>query len=174
MLGGMGAVSSGGFLRMFDAGVLTGLGTDAAAVSRFLDMIRVMYLAATAHKDVACDPEVAGCYRALEMATIDGARALRIDDRVGSLEVGKRCDAVVIDTDGSAWQPDPWFNPVANLVYAADGSSVRHVIVDGNVVVEDRRLLTCDPTEAWAEALAARQSLMSRAEIELFPTWPVV
>jgi cytosine/adenosine deaminase-related metal-dependent hydrolase len=174
MLGGMGAISSGGFLRMFDAGVLTALGTDAAAVSRFLDMIRVMYLAATAHKDVACDPEVAGCYRALEMATIDGARALRIDDRVGSLEVGKRGDAVVIDTDGPAWQPDPWFNPVANLVYAADGSSVRHVVVDGNVVVDDRRLVTCDATEAWAEALAARQSLMSKAEIELSPEWPVV
>lgn len=174
MTGGMGAIGSGGFLRLFDAGVLVSLGTDAAAISRFLDMIRVMYLAATVHKDIANDPLAVGCYKALEMATIEGARAMQMDDRIGSIEVGKQADIVVLDTDGPAWQPDPWFNPVANLVYAADASSVRHVVVQGRTLVEDRRLTVMDQRLVWQEAGAARRSLLSRLGVELMPQWPVL
>jgi 5-methylthioadenosine/S-adenosylhomocysteine deaminase len=169
----MGAVGSGGFLRLFEAGVCVSLGTDAAAISRFLDMIRVMYLAATAHKDIACDPLAAGCYKALEMATIEGARAIHLDHQIGSLEVSKQADIVVADMDGPAWQPDPFFNPVANLIYAADASSVRHVIVRGESLVEDRVLLAFDCREVWQAARAARQALLSRLGIKLTPQWPV-
>ncbi|WP_033296169.1 amidohydrolase family protein [Amycolatopsis jejuensis] len=173
MVGAMGVVGSGGFPKMFDAGVVVGLGTDAAAVSRFLDLIRVMYLAAAAHKDVTADPLAAGSYRALEMATIDGARVLRIDDRVGSLEVGKRADLVTLDLTGPAWQPDPYFNPVANLVYAADSSSVRTVVVDGRVLVEDRVATGFDPAELWQASRRARETVMTRSGIDLKPKWPV-
>lgn len=87
--------------------------------------------------------------------------------------MGKRCDVVVMDVDGPSWQPDPMFNPVANLVYAADGSSVRHVFVDGEPVVENRRLLPIDQSQVWERARVARSDLMSRASIDLTPRWPV-
>ncbi|MGW6659524.1 amidohydrolase family protein [Rhodococcus sp. NPDC055024] len=171
MLGGMGAIGSGGFLKMFNAGVLVSIGTDAAAVSRFLDMIRVMYLAATVHKDIAVDPLAVGAHRALEMATIDGARAIHQEHRIGSLEVGKQADIVVLDTDGPSWQPDPFFDPVSNLVYSADASSVRDVVVQGNVLVQNRKLVHMNEIGIWNDALKARRSVMNRAGIELTPKW---
>lgn len=81
------------------------LGTDACAVSRFLDMVRVMYLGACAHKDVKTDPTVIGAHKAMEMATIDAAEALLWHEDIGSLEVGKLADIVIADTDGIEWQP---------------------------------------------------------------------
>lgn len=173
MLGGFGCIAHGRFPQMIHAGVVVSLGTDAGAVSRFLDMVRVMYLAATAHKDAEADPTVIGCYKALEMATIDGARALGWDDEIGSLEPGKRADVILMDTDGVDWVPNPHANPVANLVYSADGSSVRTVIVDGRVVMEDRKLRTVDEPRLWRDCDAAASATLRRAGIELRPAWPV-
>src|SRR5437016_13307933 len=81
-------------------GVCVSLGSDTAGASGFLDMVRVMYVAACAHKDAYQDPELIGAYKALEMAKIDGARAWLWDGEIGSLEVGKRADLVLIDRAG--------------------------------------------------------------------------
>lgn len=144
MLGGFGAVARGTFPEMINAGLTVGLGTDAAAISRFLDMVRVMYLAACAHKDARADPEVVGCHRAFEMATVGGARALGWADDIGSLEVGKRADIVLFDTDGPQWHPNGLDNPIANLVYSASGAAARTVLIDGQLVMENRRFPKLD------------------------------
>ena len=122
MFGGFGCIAHGKYPELVAEGVRVVLGTDACAVSRFLDMVRIMYLAACAHKDVKTDPTVIGAHKALEMATADAAAALLWDDEIGSLEVGKRADLVIADTDGIEWQPNPFDNPVGNLVYSSDGS----------------------------------------------------
>jgi 5-methylthioadenosine/S-adenosylhomocysteine deaminase len=90
------------------------------------------------------------------MATLGGARALGMEDRIGSLETGKRADIVVVDVSGA--RMTPMYNPVSHLVYAAKGADVRHVVVEGRIVMRDRAVLTLDERAvvARAAALAAR------------------
>jgi 5-methylthioadenosine/S-adenosylhomocysteine deaminase len=173
MFGGFGCIAHGKFPELVQSGVRVVLGTDACAVSRFLDMIRVMYLAACAHKDAKADPTVIGAHKAMEMATVDGARALLWDDEIGSLEVGKRADVVVADTDGIEWQPNPLANSVANLVYSSDGSCVRTVVIDGRIVMEDRKFTMIDQSAFVARAAAASTAILARMGVGLRTVWPL-
>jgi 5-methylthioadenosine/S-adenosylhomocysteine deaminase len=173
MLGGFGCVARGTIPEMVAAGVTVALGTDAAAISRFLDMVRVMYLAACAHKDVRADPTVMGPHKAFEMATIDGARALGWEAEIGSLEPGKRADLVSFATDELAWHPNPLGNPIANLVLSASGASCRTAIVDGRVLVRDGRLLTVDEAALRAEMGRRQRAIFARLGLALAPRWPV-
>ena len=149
------------------------LGTDACAISQFIDMVRIMYLAACAHKDVKADPTVIGAHKAMEMATIDGARALLWDDEIGSIEPGKLADLVIADADGIEWQPNPMDLPVANLVYSADGSCVRTVIIDGQTVMEDRQFTTIDESDFARRAGGQARSVFGRLGLEPRVVWPL-
>lgn len=174
MLGGFGCIAHGHFPEMIDAGVRVILGSDACAISRFVDLVRVMYLAACAHKDVRTDPTIIGAHRALEMTTVNAAAALGWSADIGSLEPGKRADFVVLDTEGAAWRPNPFDNPVANLVYSASGSSVRTVVIDGRIVMEDGRITTVDEPALLAEADAVSRRLLERLGMRLEPAWPTL
>lgn len=136
MLGGFGTIAHGTFPEMLDRGMTVALGSDACAISRFVDMVRVAHLAACAHKDARIDPTVMGARVAFEMLTVGGARALRWQDEIGSLAPGMKADMSIFDTRGMAWHPNPLVNPVADLVYSASGAAVRTVLVDGEVVVD--------------------------------------
>ncbi|MCW5770414.1 MAG: amidohydrolase family protein, partial [Rhodospirillaceae bacterium] len=172
MFGGFGCVAHGKFPELVAAGVRVVLGTDACAVSRFLDMVRVMYLAACAHKDAKADPAVIGAHKAMEMATIDAARALLWDGDIGSLEPGKCADLVIADTTGVEWQPNPFANPVANLVYSSDGSAVETVMIDGKLVLENRRFATVDADDVWRRASGASAAILARMGVGLRTQWP--
>jgi 5-methylthioadenosine/S-adenosylhomocysteine deaminase len=173
MLGGFGVVAHGTFPEMIEAGLTVGLGSDAGAISRFLDLVRVMYLAACAHKDARIDPTVMGAHRAFEMATIGGARALLWDDTIGSLESGKAADLVIFDTDEVEWHPNPLRNPVANLVYSASGRSARTVVIAGEMVMEDRVLTRVDLRELLARTDDAADAVLSRMGLSVGPAWPM-
>jgi cytosine/adenosine deaminase-related metal-dependent hydrolase len=156
---------------MLAAGVRVALGCDGGPSNNCYDLIREMKLAASVHKGHTLDPTVVPAEKVLEMATIDGARALGLDGEIGSLEPGKKADLVVLDM----WRPHltPSFNPVSTLVYAAMGSDVAHVMVDGRWVVRDRRLLTMDEGEIIADARRLSTALLGRAGVDLRPRWPV-
>jgi 5-methylthioadenosine/S-adenosylhomocysteine deaminase len=173
MFGGFGCIAHGKFPELVETGVRVVLGTDACAISRFIDMVRIMYLAACAHKDVKADPTVIGAYKAMEMATIDGAKALLWDDEIGSLEPGKLADVVVADAEGIEWQPRPMELPVANLVYSASGACVRTVIIDGRIVMEDRRFAMIDESELLTRATECATSVFDRLGLEARIVWPV-
>jgi 5-methylthioadenosine/S-adenosylhomocysteine deaminase len=128
--------------RLLAAGVTVGLGTDGCASNNDLDMFTEMDTAAKLHKVVGQDPTLLDAATVLKMATIEGARAIGLGDRVGSLEPGKQADLIVIDTN----QPHltPLYHPASHLVYAARGSDVRDVMIDGRMVVRSRQLLTLD------------------------------
>ena len=128
--------------KMLDAGVRVGLGTDGCASNNDLDLFSEMDRAAKIHKAVTLDPTVCPAPRVLRMATRDGASVIGLGDAVGSLEVGKRADLIAIDLD----QPHltPLYDPVSHLVYAVKGSDVRHVWVDGRMVVRNGTLLDLD------------------------------
>ena len=128
--------------QMLQRGICVGLGTDGCASNNNLDLFLEMSSAAKLHKVSTLDPTVLDAETVLRMATIDGARALGLDDRIGSLEQGKDADIIVIDTR----QPHltPMYNPVSHLVYAANGADVACTIVNGRVLMENRRLCSLD------------------------------
>ena len=136
--------------EMLTAGVSVGLGTDGAASNNDLDMFEAMRMAAFLHKVKTGDPRVLPATMALEMATIRGARALGLEKEIGSLEVGKRADLVMVSTANA--RLTPIYEPVSHLVYAARGDDVRTVMVNGRVLMRDRKMLTLDEPAVLAEA----------------------
>jgi 5-methylthioadenosine/S-adenosylhomocysteine deaminase len=127
---------------MQSAGVTVSLGTDGCASNNNLDLFGEMGAAAKLHKVATVDPTALDAASVLKMATIDGARAVGMADRIGSLEIGKRADMIVVDTRFP--HLTPMYHPASHIVYTAGGADVRHVLVAGRPVVKDRRLLTID------------------------------
>jgi 5-methylthioadenosine/S-adenosylhomocysteine deaminase len=121
---------------MLATGINVGLGSDGAASNNRLDMFAEMRLAALLAKGASGDAAALPAHTALEMATINAARALGLDERIGSIETGKDADLVAVEIDGPALQP--CFNPVSHLVYAAGRENVSHVWVCGENLVEKR------------------------------------
>ncbi len=124
------------------AGLRLGLGTDGAASNNDLDMVGEMGSAARLHKVATLDSTAAPALAVLRMATIGGAQALHLDDRIGSLEAGKRADLIVLDTSGP--NAIPLFDPASHLVYSARSDAVQTVIVEGKILMERRRVKTVD------------------------------
>jgi 5-methylthioadenosine/S-adenosylhomocysteine deaminase len=135
---------------MLAEGLRLGIGTDGAASNNDLDMFEEMLTAALLAKHASGDPTVAPAAAVLEMATMGGARALGMEDRIGSLEEGKRADLVVVGLDEPRLHP--LYDAVSHLVYVAKGADVRHVVVEGRTIMRDRRVLTLDEKEVVAEA----------------------
>ena len=126
--------------RLLKEGVCVGLGTDGCASNNDLDLFLEMDTAAKLHKVKTLDPTAMDARTVLRMATIQGARALGLDESIGSLEKGKKADLIIIDTHKP--HLTPMYNPVSHLVYAAMGSDVRTSIINGAIVMEDGHLKT--------------------------------
>jgi 5-methylthioadenosine/S-adenosylhomocysteine deaminase len=137
---------------MRKAGLTVGLGTDGAASNNDLDMFEAMRQAAFLHKLVAGDPRAIPAPVAVEMATIDGARALGLDKAIGSLETGKRADLIVVSM-ASARQT-PMYDPVSHLVYVTRGDDVTATIVNGRILMRNRQVLTVDRRQVLSDARA--------------------
>jgi 5-methylthioadenosine/S-adenosylhomocysteine deaminase len=133
------------------AGIAVGLGTDGPAGSNNdLDLMEEMDLAAKLQKITKMDPRALGAKSVVEMATIEGAKALHMEKQIGSLEVGKKADIIVISLD----EPNavPMYDIYAQLAYALKGSDVKTVVIGGRVVMRDRKLLTLNEGEILAKA----------------------
>ena len=136
--------------ELIKQGVTVGLGTDGCASNNNLDLFSEMDTAAKLHKVHAMDPTVVDAVTVLRMATIEGARALGLQDITGSLEIGKKADVIVIDTHKP--HLTPMYNAASSLVYAASGNDVTHSVINGKLVMEDRKLLTLDLDEIIARS----------------------
>ena len=132
------------------AGVTVGLGTDGAASNNDLDMFEAMRQAAFLHKLTSNDSRTLPAKTALAMATIDGARALGIAAQVGSLEAGKRADIIVVSVAGA--RQTPMYDPLSHLVYVTRGDDVTSTIVNGKVLMRDRKVLTLNEADVINEA----------------------
>ncbi len=143
--------------QMLRAGVALGLGTDGAASNNDLDMFEAMDYAAKLHKVATFDPKVVTAEEALALATIDGARALHMDSDIGSLEEGKRADIVVVGLD--SLHQTPRYSVYSHLVYATKASDVRTVVIEGRVVMRERRLLTLNEPLIKQKARALRERI---------------
>jgi len=143
--------------EMLAAGISVGLGTDGAASNNNLDLFEEMDIAARVHKLFREDPTVMPARVVFKMATLGGARALGMGDRIGSIEAGKQADLVLVDLR----QPEltPLYDPYSHLVYAIKGGHVRTVLVGGRVVVRDGKMTTLDAEEVMARANVIRSHI---------------
>jgi len=147
--------------QMQAVGITVGLGTDGCASNNNLDMIKEMSTAAKLHKVSRLDPTVMDAKTVVRMATIEGAKALGMENKIGSLEAGKKADIIVIGLD----EPHltPLYSEYSHLVYAASGADVDTVIINGKVVMENRRLLTINEDEVMRKvneiAVKVKQSI---------------
>ncbi|UCD39577.1 MAG: amidohydrolase family protein, partial [Candidatus Bathyarchaeota archaeon] len=131
-------------------GVTVGIGTDGAACNNSFDMFESMKFAALLQKTLFRDPAVLPAEKVLRMATIEGAKALGIESTVGSLEVDKKADLILVDFEKPHLTPTHDF--YANLVYSAHGSDVDTVIVDGEILMENRKVKSLDEPQVMKRA----------------------
>lgn len=146
--------------KMLAAGLTVSLGTDGAASNNRLDMFTEMRTTALLHKVVNEDSTIIPAETALKMATINGARALGIDDQTGSLEPGKAADLIMLDLNQT--HLTPCFNPESLVVYSARGSDVSEVMVNGEWVVKEGKPLKWEEEEVIRLAAKSAQDLLER------------
>jgi 5-methylthioadenosine/S-adenosylhomocysteine deaminase len=161
MHNGYGNLSRGFVPELRALGVPVALGSDHAC-SGPVDLVREMFLVSCGYKEARANPRVMPPEAAVEMATIDAARILGLEDEIGSIEVGKRADLVLFDTDNPSWQP--LYNPVSNLVYSATGSTADTVLVDGQVVALGGRLVSCNEADLVAEGRETASKLYRKLD----------
>jgi 5-methylthioadenosine/S-adenosylhomocysteine deaminase len=169
---GRGTTSQGKLPEMLQNGVCVSLGTDAGNNSNLLETQRSMYLVTVLYKDARQTTKVVPPETALEMATINGAKALGLDHEIGSIEVGKKADLVLFDTRRPEWRS--LFNPINNLVYNADGRSVHTVLVDGRIVVQDHKARYADEWQLIQKVQGIGERLLVRNGVHFPLRWPVV
>ena len=147
--------------EMLAQGLIVGLGTDGCASNNNLDLFTEMDMACKLHKIRTMNPTVMDAGTVLKMTTIEGAKALGIGNKTGSLEIGKKADVIIVDTNKP--HLTPMYNPCSHLVYAASGNDVSHSIINGQLIMENRKLLTLDLdgiiTDARNQSVKVRQWL---------------
>ncbi|MCW1383743.1 amidohydrolase family protein [Novosphingobium sp. KCTC 2891] len=166
--GGYGAGPRGLFPEMADAGVNLLLGTDGADTH---DLMRAATTIAGLFKDARRDTALFPAEAALEMLTVNAARAMGLLDSIGSIEPGKKADIVLHDTDRPEWRP--LHHPAAQLVWSADGRGVHSVWVDGRRVVDDYRCTTIEEDRLLAEAQVSAEAVVARSGLPRLSAWPV-
>jgi 5-methylthioadenosine/S-adenosylhomocysteine deaminase len=151
--------------RFREKGGIVGLGSDQASGNNCNNIFNEMKLTALFNKIRYRDPEVMPAWEVLRMGTIEGAQAIGLDDRIGSLENGKQADLIVVDVDTPNILPiidEPVRTLVPNLIYAATGKEVQTVVVAGRVVMRNREVLTLSESEVRTEAQHQAQLLGQR------------
>ena len=144
---------------MLKAGLRLGIGTDGAASNNDLSLWEEMDTAAKLHKVINKDPKVASAKEMFAMATIGGARAIHMEDKVGSIEKGKLADIVLVDTD--TLHQTPLYGVYSHLVYATKSADVATVIVNGKILMLERNLLTLNEKAVKKEAVEYQQKIIA-------------
>lgn len=167
---GMGVSRTGRVPELLRAGVNVALGSDSGNYSDFFDVGRQAYLAATIHREARGEQPAISAEQALEMATLNGARALGVDPWTGSLEPGKKADLVIHNYCRPEWRPG--LDPVTSLVYSAQSTGVDTVIVDGRIILEGGRFPHLDEERLYRRIDQAARALYARMGWVPQHRWP--
>ncbi|GED68428.1 5-methylthioadenosine/S-adenosylhomocysteine deaminase [Brevibacillus reuszeri] len=157
-------------MDFLEAGGQAALGSDQAPGNNCNNMFNEMKFAAILNKVKRADPKVFPAWLSLRLATIESAKAIGLDHEVGSLKAGKKADVIILDLEAPTLCPiytDPIRNIVPNLVYSARGNEVETVLIDGQVIMENRKLLTVDEKEAFRQAQEAADQISRRSRDDI-------
>jgi 5-methylthioadenosine/S-adenosylhomocysteine deaminase len=170
--GAYGATSVGLFPEMARQGVNLALGSDGSNDSNSHDLHRACFLVAGLFKDARQDPTIFPAGEAYAMATLNGARALLMEDEIGTIEPGRKADFVLHDT----WRPEwrPLFDVANQLVWSADGRGVHSVWVDGIRVIDNFRPTMIDEERLLAQVQEAGDAIVARMDLPSRAKWPTV
>lgn len=147
---------------MLERGICVALGTDGAASNNSTDMLETLKATALMHKVRSGDPTAITAGKVLEMATIDGARAIGLDHLIGSIQEGKRADFFLLDPDACA-KSSPCHDPVATLVYSSGQSSIETVVVDGSIRIKEGCFVDLEERTAYERQSEMARDLVQRA-----------
>ncbi len=147
--------------ELIQIGACVSIGTDGAASNNNLDMIEEMKIASLLQKVHKLNPTTLKADKVLEMSTINGARALKLKNEIGSVEIGKKADLVLLDM--RSVNLTPYRHPVSHLVYAANGSNVNTVICNGELIMKNKEVLTLEESIVIDLAESAAEELISKA-----------
>ena len=146
--------------ELLNKDVCVSIGTDGPASNNNMDMLEEMKITALLQKVTTMDPTVLNAEEVFKMATIFGAKSLGLEDQIGSIEVGKKADIILID--GKSPQLTPFRNPISHIVYSANGGNVDTVICNGEILMQNRELLTLDENMILEAAQNASEELLSK------------
>lgn len=172
MIWGVGGTQRGRHAELLRRGVNVALGSDSSNWANRFDVGLQGYLAVISAREKTLDKTTLVAEDALEMATINGAKAAGLDHRVGSIETGKRADVVIRANDVP--EAYPLTDPVSQVVFSARAKSVHTVLIDGRVVLEARRATRVDPAEVFAGVEASVKGVFDRMGYRFAPKWPPV
>ncbi|MBL90003.1 MAG: amidohydrolase [Actinobacteria bacterium] len=167
-----GVTQIGKIPEMRMAGINVAIGTDGNNASNYSDLMRATYLVAGLFKDSRQDPQMFPAEIAYEMATLGGAKAMQMEDQIGSLEDGKKADLVMHDTDRPEWRP--LLNVMNQLVWSADGRGVHTVLVDGRKVVEAGRITAFDEEKFYAQCQESGERVVERSGLPDKAKFPIL
>ena len=160
-------------MELLKRGVCVSLGTDHSACSNTHDLLRVAQYF-RAYQDILKDPAAVTAELILELLTINGARSRLWENEIGSLEVGKRADLIVFDTQRPEWIP--LHNPVSNIGHSVSGDSVKTVVVDGRMIIRNGLFVSIDAEALLQRGQELAERVASRLGLDRYarPAWPVV
>jgi len=158
--------------QMLRAGVNVCLGTDGVPVNNTCDLLRDMRLAVLLHRVNTLSSIYPRAEEALEMATVNGAKAMGLSKDIGSLNVGKKADIILVNLKSCHAMPIQ--DPVSAVVWTATGNDVKTVLIDGKLVVENQNVLTLNEQEILIKAQERAEGVLQKSGVKVKMKWPIV
>ena len=158
--------------EMLEKGIAVSIGTDGAPSNNRMDMMRDMYLTSLIHKGRTLNPKTVSAEQVLEMATINGARCALMEKEIGSLEVGKKADLIILNPD--TIHSLPVIDPVANIVYAMSSENVESNMCNGKWLMKNREILFLDEKDLLEKVKIQNKKVMDKAGIVITDRFPVI
>lgn len=158
--------------EMLDKGVTVSIGTDGAPSNNRMDMMRDMYLTSLIHKGRTLNPTVVNAEKILEMATINGAKCALLDKEIGSLEVGKKADMIILNPN--TIHSLPMHNPIGNIVYAMSSENIESTICDGKWLMKEKEILVLDESKLLDKVKEQAKKIREKANIKLNSNFTII
>ncbi len=158
--------------EMLDKGIPVSIGTDGAPSNNRMDMMRDMYLTSLIHKGRTLNPTVVNAEKILEMATINGAKCALLDKEIGSLEVGKKADMIILNPN--TIHTLPMHNPIGNIVYAMSSENIESTICDGRWLMKEKEILVLDESKLLDEVKEQAKKIREKANIKLNSNFTII
>ncbi|MGL5328153.1 MAG: amidohydrolase [Peptostreptococcaceae bacterium] len=158
--------------EMLDKGIPVSIGTDGAPSNNRMDMMREMYLTSLIHKGRTLNPTVVNAEKVLEMATINGAKCALLDKEIGSLEIGKKADMIILNPNNIHCLP--MHNPIGNIVYSMSSENVESTICDGKWLMKEKEILILDEKELLSKVVSQANKIREKANIQLKSNFNII